>query len=633
MRIIRVPALVVGSGCAGYNAADWLFDYGVRDVALLTEGREMGTSRNTGSDKQTYYKLSLCADARDSVYEMAQDLFAGGSVNGDTALCEAAGSVRAFFKLNQLGVPFPTNRYGEFVGYKTDHDPRMRATSVGPLTSRVMTEKLEQAVLNKGIRLFDRMQAVRLVVEKGQVCGLLALDKTRLQEEDRGLTLFITPHVVLCTGGPAIVYERSVYPPSQTGATGLALEAGAEGCNLNQWQYGLASVGFRWNLSGSYQQVLPRYVSVDAQGVEREFLPSYLGGEARALQAVFLKGYQWPFDSAKMQGSSLVDLAVYCETVALGRRVYLDYTRDPAGLADGWDVLEPEAREYLARSGALVSTPIERLLRMNPQAVELYRAHGTDLARDWLEIAVCAQHHNGGLAVDENWQTNLQGLYAAGEVAGTFGTARPGGSALNSTQVGAQRAAEHIAYLAPQRTADEAVALRAAREMEEELRALVNPAAPDPLELRRRMQREMTRCAAQIRDEKGMAALAQAVAAAGSISAPTAQQLPAAFKTRDMLTVQAAVLSAMRLSAARSGSLGSALVLGGDALPGDGTCEALHVYTYRADGDPLRGHTLRTRWEQGGFISRYEPVRPLPKTDDWFETTWQTYNQTHGIKG
>lgn len=633
MRIIRVPALVVGSGCAGYNAADWLFDYGVRDVALLTEGREMGTSRNTGSDKQTYYKLSLCADARDSVYEMAQDLFAGGSVNGDTALCEAAGSVRAFFKLNQLGVPFPTNRYGEFVGYKTDHDPRMRATSVGPLTSRVMTEKLEQAVLNKGIRLFDRMQAVRLVVEKGQVCGLLALDKTRLQEEDRGLTLFITPHVVLCTGGPAIVYERSVYPPSQTGATGLALEAGAEGCNLNQWQYGLASVGFRWNLSGSYQQVLPRYVSVDAQGVEREFLPSYLGGEARALQAVFLKGYQWPFDSAKMQGSSLVDLAVYCETVALGRRVYLDYTRDPAGLADGWDVLEPEAREYLARSGALVSTPIERLLRMNPQAVELYRAHGTDLARDRLEIAVCAQHHNGGLAVDENWQTNLQGLYAAGEAAGTFGTARPGGSALNSTQVGAQRAAEHIAYLAPQRTADEEAALRAAREMEEELRTLVNPAAPDPLELRRRMQQEMTRCAAQIRDEKGMAALAQAVAAAGPISAPTAQQLPAAFKTRDMLTVQAAVLSAMRLSAARSGSLGSALVLGGDALPGDGACEALHVYAYRADGDPLRGHTLRTRWEQGGFISRYEPVRPLPKTDDWFETTWQAYNQTHGIKG
>ena len=42
--------VVVGSGCAGFNAADTLFDLGRRDIALLTEGVSMGTSRNTGSD-------------------------------------------------------------------------------------------------------------------------------------------------------------------------------------------------------------------------------------------------------------------------------------------------------------------------------------------------------------------------------------------------------------------------------------------------------------------------------------------------------------------------------------------------------------------------------------------------------
>lgn len=88
---------------------------------------------------------------------------------------------------------------------------------------------------------------------------------------------------------------------------------------------------------------------------------------------------------------------------------------------------------------------------MNPQAIALYRSHGIDLARDRLEIAVCAQHHNGGLAVDAHWQTSVEGLYAAGESAGTFGAARPGGSALNSGQVGSQRAAEHIAFLAARR--------------------------------------------------------------------------------------------------------------------------------------------------------------------------------------
>ena len=60
-------------------------------------------------------------------------------VDGDLALCEAAGSAQCFFKLVQLGVPFPRNEMGEFVGYQTDHDLRRRASSAGPLTSRYMT--------------------------------------------------------------------------------------------------------------------------------------------------------------------------------------------------------------------------------------------------------------------------------------------------------------------------------------------------------------------------------------------------------------------------------------------------------------------------------------------------------------
>ena len=67
MRTERFDAVVIGSGCAGYNCADWLYDLGYKNIALLTEGRLLGTSRNTGSDKQTYYKLSLAGDEGDSV--------------------------------------------------------------------------------------------------------------------------------------------------------------------------------------------------------------------------------------------------------------------------------------------------------------------------------------------------------------------------------------------------------------------------------------------------------------------------------------------------------------------------------------------------------------------------------------
>ena len=139
---LSVQTLIVGSGAAGLNAAAALYKEGQHDIALLTEGRTMGTSRNTGSDKQTYYKLTACGSDPDSVRQMTDILFSGQAVDGDTALAEAALSSRCFYHLVDLGVPFPCNGYGEYVGYKTDHDPNQRGTSAGPLTSKFMTEAL-----------------------------------------------------------------------------------------------------------------------------------------------------------------------------------------------------------------------------------------------------------------------------------------------------------------------------------------------------------------------------------------------------------------------------------------------------------------------------------------------------------
>ena len=110
--------IVFGSGAAGFGAAARLHQLGERDLAIVTENISAGTSRNTGSDKQTYYKLSLAGADADSILNMAQDLFAGQCVDGDLALCEAALSAQCFYRLVELGVPFPCNEYGEFVGYQ-----------------------------------------------------------------------------------------------------------------------------------------------------------------------------------------------------------------------------------------------------------------------------------------------------------------------------------------------------------------------------------------------------------------------------------------------------------------------------------------------------------------------------------
>ena len=327
--VYSLNTLVVGTGAAGFNAADCLHANGQRDIAIVTEGVNNGTSRNTGSDKQTYYKLSLAGGEPDSVRHMAQVYFSGQCVDGDHALCEAALSAQCFLKLVQLGVPFPRNRYGEYVGYKTDHDPSRRATSIGPYTSRRMTECLEASVRQKNIPIFDRMLAVRALVWEGRFEGLLCLNLD--PNAQTRFTLFHAKNVVYATGGPAGMYRDSVYPPGHLGASGVAFQAGVKGKNLTEWQFGLASLHPRWNVSGTYMQVLPRFVSTNQDGTdEREFLSDFLPDRADLLTRVFLKGYQWPFDVRKIKnGSSMVDILVYLETCIRGRRVFLDFRRNP----------------------------------------------------------------------------------------------------------------------------------------------------------------------------------------------------------------------------------------------------------------------------------------------------------------
>ncbi len=580
--------LVIGSGCAGYNAADRLYDFGVTDTAIITEGRMMGTSRNTGSDKQTYYKLSLCGGDGDSVRELANTLFSGGGVNGDNALVEAAYSARCFFRLVELGVPFPANEYGEYVGYRTDHDPRQRATSCGPLTSKLMTEALEKSVLSKGIEIIDGYQVIKILSSDGCVTGIAALPVG-----GGDVAVIGCENVILATGGPAGIYYNTVYPESQTGGTGLALEAGARASNLEEWQYGLASIKFRWNVSGTYQQVIPRYISVDEENHEHEFLYEALG--EKSLDMVFLKGYQWPFDTRKIDGSSQVDLLVNTE-IQKGRRVYMDFTKNPIGLENGFGSLSHEAYEYLEKSDALFGKPIERLEKMNSKAVGLYASHGINLFVEPLEIAVCAQHCNGGVAVDADWQSNIKGLYAAGEAAGTFGVYRPGGAALNSTQVGSLRAAEHIAgnFRNTKKTTPE-FKMPSVRYGKSNIR-----------EILLNIQKGMSECAAFVRDTGKLKEFSGKVCRLYDNFFDTAvisdaKELPGLFKLYDLMATARAVLSAMILSAEKDGTHGSALV---DSLKGHekGRCSTVTITC--------------------GSDSCTEPVRPIPDAELWFEKVW-----------
>lgn len=610
MKQYSFEAIIIGSGAAGYAAADRLFQLGVKNIALITEERLAGTSRNTGSDKQTYYKLTLTGDQPDSVRQMAETYFAGGAIDGDTALCEAALSARGFLHLAELGVPFPANAYGEFVGYKTDHDPAKRATSAGPLTSKLMTEALERRVAETGIQVFDHCTLVRVLATEGQAEGALGYS-TDLHD----YVLFQSRHIVYATGGPAGLYARSVYPGSQHGATGLALEAGAMGKNLTEWQYGLASIGFRWNVSGTYQQVLPRYISTAQDGSDpREFLRDALSDE-EIFDRTFLKGYQWPFDPRKTEGSSRIDILVYQETEIKGRRVFLDYRENPTGLKPDLANIGAEAHEYLEKSGVLYGTPFERLVKMNPKAIDLYLSHGIDLEHEMLEIAVCAQHNNGGLAGDVWWQSNVKGLYPVGEANGSHGIYRPGGSALNAGQVGALRAATHIAQQDRVPKALSAEALQQAEERIAQLEGL-QTGTSNTAEIRRTLSMRMSLNAAHMRSEQELRKVAEAARQElGSFwqtctvaEAFAEEDRLQALIDYDLLIAQYVYTTAMA-DAIRDGvySRGSYLVE-------QGMDDGSH-------NDKIQEAVL----EHGQVRTWFRPVRPIPDSEQWFETV---YNQT-----
>lgn len=608
METVIYNTVVIGSGCAGLNAADWLSELGRESVALVTEGFYKGTSRNTGSDKQTYYKLSLCGNEKDSPLEMAETLVSGGSVDGPIALAEAAGSVFCFMRLNFLGVDFPTDEYGQFVGYKTDHDPRRRATSAGPLTSHYMTECLEKSVRNRNIDIIDSCIVIKLLTENGHVRGVIGL-------KDETYISIICKNLIWCTGGPCGIYQDTVYPESQRGMSGILLDAGADGANLEHWQFGIASVKFRWNLSGTYQQVLPRYISIDEYGTEYEFLPEYAKDY---LAYEFLKGYQWPFDSRKINnGSSIIDFAVYQETILKKRQVYLDYRNNPTQLDHNFSNIGEEGYTYLKNSDALFGTPIDRLKKMNPFAVRLYKDHGIDLENELLEIRVCAQSHNGGILVDENWESNIKGLYVAGEAAGTFGPYRPGGTSLNSSQVGSMRAAQHIVRTTCDTTYEEpeiSDIMKQVAEFETRMyRNKKNTLMTSCIDLGKEFRIRMSADAAFVRDMEKLKIMRYDLCTIlptyfEKFCVPQGSSISHLYTVYDQLVTSLAVVISILEGGRVNGSLGGAI------MSNDGK----HIKSIETN----RNSRTITQKTGLGFFSHQEIVRPIPKVDPWFETVW-----------
>ncbi len=654
--------IIVGAGAAGMCCAKKLYENLVqKDVeqpqkrlAVITNGLPLGASRMSGSDKQTYYKMGTSPDVADTAESFAQSLTAGGCCHHDLALTEAIGSLRGFYHLCEVGVPFPHDARGAYIGYKTDHDPYERATSAGPKTSKFMSECLQKYVEVYGIPIYDRHEAVEFITTDPphrRIVGLITIDQRQLDDSKLGLHIFLAENIVLAGGGPGALYQTSVYPRGQIGIHGLALRAGLAGENLTESQFGLSSTKFRWNVSGSYMQAIPRIYSTDAEGNHpRDFLADVFPSMSKMASNIFLKGYQWPFDPQRIENyqSSLIDILVFNETQN-GHRIFMDFRENPRGSTAmqpfNLDDLEEEAINYLRATGALQARPIERLGHMNPPAIDLYKENNIDLHAEPLEIAVCAQHNNGGFAVDRWWQSNIPHTFIIGEMAGTHGVKRPGGSALNAGQVGAIRAAEYIANVystdIPEESQHESLVIESIGRCIKKLRQLNNPdSICQPVNAIAAVQSSMTAAASHLREKKSAAvALTDALKRLQKIqkdgfNLTSPNEIVTAVRAEHLTLTSAAYLKAiLSLLEQGGGSRGSHLVLtetGQEIHPDIMNLHTGSPLRFKPENIELRNTILRLHYDPETpdlFQVVNIPVREVPAERKAFEPAWQEFRE------
>jgi len=658
----RYNTIIVGAGAAGMNCAVHLCQFmekkGVANlrerITVVTAGLGLGASRMSGSDKQTYYKIGTSPDVADSAEEFAKSLTAAGCCHGDSALIEAIGSLREFYHLVQAGVPFPTDSTGTFIGYKTDHDPYERATSAGPKTSRFMSQCLQKQLERYGVEIHDAQEAAQLLTvgsgESKRIIGLVTVDKKSADESNHAINVFFGANIVLAAGGPGELFKTTVYPKGQLGIHGLAFKAGLTGANLTESQFGLASIKFRWNVSGTYMQAVPRIFSTDADGKdEKEFLTDFFPSMSKIATNIFLKGYQWPFDPQRIENlhSSLVDILVFNETQK-GRRVYMDFLHNPIG-SDSMDEfeidkLEPEAKEYLQKAGALQKTPIERLAYMNTPAIEIYKENGIDLYSEPLEIAVCAQHNNGGFAVDKWWQSNIPQTFIIGEMAGTHGVKRPGGSALNAGQTGGLRAAEYIVNVygceLPDYSDKQSEIDKQLSDIVADFEQYKSSSGSEPGEVLEDIRSRMTASGGHIRElNDAQKALKEAVKLYKGIkqkgfNSKDTKAFITAIQAEHLALASVGYLKAVvELLKQGSGSRGSHLVLSEDGIeihPDVIDKATGKPLKFKPENESLRSTVLQVEYDEGSpdlFRCRNIKLRPAPTDRKAFEPAWQDYRE------
>jgi L-aspartate oxidase len=360
--------VVVGGGIAGLATALHLAPLPVTMLVASPLGQQASTALAQGG-----IAAALGADDHPDLHA-ADTLRAGaGLSNPDVAGRVAAAASPCLEWLVAQGTSFDRTASGDelLLGLEAAHSRRRIVHADGDRTGKSVLEALIHAVRNTpSIEIMESHRVIDLTLDaNGVIIGVLCVSS----KIDGGEEPMLIPGraVVLATGGIGGLYAHTTNPLGATGA-GLALAARA-GAVLRDLEF---------------VQFHPTAIAVGRD-------PMPLATEAlRGEGAVLVNGrgehFMQDVPGAELAPRDVVARAIFAQ-IQSGEGVFLD-TRHALG---------------------------EHITRKFPGVTALCRAAGLDPVRDPIPVRPAAHYHMGGIRVDHQGRSSVEGLWACGEVAST----------------------------------------------------------------------------------------------------------------------------------------------------------------------------------------------------------------------
>ncbi|MBS1765844.1 MAG: L-aspartate oxidase [Acidobacteria bacterium] len=404
--------LVLGGGIAGCSAALTAADKGLS--VLLVAKDDLGLS-NTGWAQGGIIGLPG-EEEGDSPDLLAEDILRAGAglcrPEAVQMLAEQGPPLCRAFLWKRLGVPFDTDGDGDPAPTAEAAHSARRIYHAKDATGAAIQKRLSEAVkahpkiaLRENLCLVDLLTSPHHSVDPRAMYAPLGVHGAYLFDEATGaVEAAFATRTILATGGLGYLYQHTTNPPSATG-DGLAAAYRANARILNC----------------EFVQFHPTALYIP--GKPRQLLTEALRGEGGILLNKrgerFMKRYA-P-ERLELAPRDVVSRAIFQEMAERG---------EPCAFLD----LQPVAKKL-------------DLEAHFPNILAACRAEGIEPLKQPIPVVPAAHYFCGGVLVDLDGRTSLDGLFAAGEVActGLHGANRLASTSLLEGLLWGTRAAEAVA--------------------------------------------------------------------------------------------------------------------------------------------------------------------------------------------